>query len=75
MTRLVTNAIAVLAFCLMLSNAAYAQLKDNIELNVFGGGSWYTNHKYEIGFPQSATPIPGESSTNASSALNPRYGA
>jgi len=60
MTRLVTNAIAVLAFCLMLSNAAYAQLKDNIELNVFGGGSWYTNHKYEIGFPQSATPIPGE---------------
>lgn len=58
MIRRVTNAIAVTGFCLMLSNAAYAQY--NIELNVFGAGSIYTKNSYEIGYPQSPTPIPGE---------------
>ena len=36
----------------------YAQ--QNLELNIFGAGSIYTKKQYEIGFPQSITPIPGE---------------
>jgi len=60
MTRRLTNAISLLGFCLMLSNSAFAQLKDNLELNFFGAGSIYTKNTYLIGFPQSATPIPGE---------------
>ena len=60
MRRRLTNAIVVLCFCLWMSSAAYAQLKDNLELNVFGGGSWYSVKKFETGFPQSATPILGE---------------
>lgn len=50
----------MLGLSLSMSHAAYAQLKDNFELNVFGGGSWYSMKKYEIGYPQSLTPIPGE---------------
>jgi hypothetical protein len=38
----------------MLSNNAFAQLKDDLELNVFGAGSIYTKNTYEIGFPQAA---------------------
>ena len=60
MKRLLTNAIVVMGFCLGLSSAAYAQLKDNLELNVFGGGSWFSSKKYDIGFPQSITPVAGK---------------
>ena len=38
------------------ASAAYAQLKDNIEVNLFGAGSWYTHSDFEISFPQSVTP-------------------
>jgi hypothetical protein len=58
MTRRLTNAITLLGFCLILSNDAFAQLKD-IELNFFGAGSVYTKNNFEIGYPQSAVPIPG----------------
>jgi hypothetical protein len=60
MKRRLTNAIVVVGFCMGLSSAAYAQLKDNLELNVFGGGSWYSSKKYDIGFPQSITPVSGQ---------------
>jgi len=58
MTRRLVATLFV--FCLVLSNNAFAQLKDNLELNLFGAGSLYTKNHYDIGFPQSATPIPGE---------------
>jgi hypothetical protein len=42
------------------SSAAFAQLQDHLELNVFGAGSIYSSKEYEISFPQSITPIPGK---------------
>ena len=60
MRRQLTTTIAVLAVCLGLSSAAYAQVKDSLEVNVFGGGSWYSSKNYEIGSPQSATPVSGK---------------
>jgi len=52
--------IILTSVCLLaLSDGAYAQLQDNLEVNIFGGGSFYTRTKFEIGFPQSATPIQG----------------
>lgn len=60
MSRRLANAIAAIALYGFMSTAAYAQLKDNIELNFFGAGSWYTSKDYQIGFPQSTVPINGE---------------
>ncbi|PYS43356.1 MAG: hypothetical protein DMG14_01160 [Acidobacteria bacterium] len=60
MRRRLTSATATLGVLLYLSGAAYAQLKDNFELNVFGGGSWYSTKDYEVTFPQSVTPITGK---------------
>jgi hypothetical protein len=60
MKRLLANATVMLGLWLYLSGAAYAQLKDNIEINPFFGGSWYESKNFEIGFPQSITPIPGK---------------
>src|SRR5688572_6811436 len=54
------TAIFVVSVLLMLSNGAYAQLREDLELNIFGAGSIHSNKSFEIGFPQSATPIPGE---------------
>jgi len=59
MSRRLTSAIVTSGFCLWLSLAAYAQ-DNGVELNVFGGGSWSSLKRYEIGFPQSATPVFGE---------------
>jgi hypothetical protein len=42
-----------------MSTAAYAQLKDNIEVNVFGAGSVYTHKDYVVGFPQTVVPNQG----------------
>jgi opacity protein-like surface antigen len=53
-----TSAIVLVCLCLSLSIAAYAE--EDYELNVFGGGSWYTKKPYEIAFPQSAAPLSGE---------------
>ena len=71
MTRRLTNAISLLGLCLMLSNNAFAQSTLQWELNFFGAGSLYTKNTYLIGFPQSATPIPGELKFDVS----PRFGA
>ena len=59
MGRAVKNAILVLSFLMALPNFAGAQLKDNFELNVFGGGSFYTNKKFEVGFPQTTGSVLG----------------
>ena len=55
-----TNAAVALAVGLCLSSVAHAQLKDNIEINAFGGGSWYSSQHFETGFPQSVTPVLGK---------------
>ncbi len=60
MKRGLTTAAMTVGLFLAFSNGAYAQLKDNLELNVFGGGTWYSSNKYQIGFPQAATPIQGQ---------------
>lgn len=60
MRRRLTNVILVMGYCLAMSSAADAQLKENLELNIFGGGNWYTSSRYEISFPQSVTPLQGE---------------
>jgi len=60
MSRWLSTAIAVFALYGCMASAAYAQyshLRDNIELNLFGGGSWYTHNDFEVSFPQSVTPI------------------
>jgi opacity protein-like surface antigen len=74
MTRRLTIAIAVTAICLMLSNAAYAQLADNIELNLFGAGSIYTRNSFEYGYPQFSTPIPGTLSLDNHARFGVRLG-
>ena len=55
-----TNTALALVVGLCLSSAAHAQLKDNIEMNAFGGGSWYSAQHFETGFPQSVTPVFGK---------------
>jgi outer membrane protein W len=44
---------------LMFSSAAYAELREDLEVNLYGIGSIRSAKDYEIGFPQSPTPIPG----------------
>jgi hypothetical protein len=58
MKRLLTHAIITLGLWGCLSAAAYAQLKDNFELNVFGGGSWASGKHYVFSFPQVISPSP-----------------
>jgi hypothetical protein len=60
MRRWLTRAILLTGFSLTISTAASAQLRDNLELNIFGGGSWHSANRYEISFPQSITPIEGK---------------
>src|SRR5437867_11368962 len=57
MNRRLKNLIVTFVCLLAFSSVAHAQLKDNIEVNLFGGGSIYSRKKFEIGFPQSAIPI------------------
>src|SRR5438552_11062675 len=59
MDRRLKSAIFVLFAFAFLPNAAQAQLKDNLEVNLFGGGSFYSDKKFEIGFPQSTLPVQG----------------
>jgi hypothetical protein len=70
MTRHLTKAISLLGFCLLLSNNAFAQW----ELNVFGAGSLYTKNQYQIGYPQSTTPIPGELELDPAARFGLRLG-
>jgi hypothetical protein len=57
MSRWPSTAIAVFAVYGYLASAAYAQRKDNIEVNLSGAASWYTHSDFEISVPQSVTPI------------------
>jgi outer membrane protein W len=57
MKRLLTNAAMASGVWLCLLGAAYGQLKDNIEVNAFGGGSFFNSKDFEISSPQSVTPI------------------
>jgi hypothetical protein len=57
MNRRLQNLIGTLVYLLAFSSVAHAQLKDNIEVNLFGAGSIYTKKNFEIGFPQSAIPV------------------
>lgn len=60
MSRRLATAIVLFVLYGCLSTSAYAQLKDNFELNVFGAGSWYTHKNYEVNFPQSTIPVDGQ---------------
>ena len=63
MTRAVKSTIFVLSFLTVLPNVARAQLKENFELNVFGGGSFYTDKRFEVGFPQITGSVVGSAQT------------
>jgi len=71
MTRGFRSGIVVIGLYLCMCATGYAQLRDNIELNVFGGGSWYTSKDFVIQFPQSTIPVQGEFRLNRAI----RYGA
>jgi hypothetical protein len=62
MRQRLANAIGVIGLCAWMSTGAYAQygVKDNAEINLFGGGSFFSSKDFEISFPQSLTPVQGE---------------
>src|SRR5207245_2940651 len=53
------SALILVGVLMMFSSAAFAELRDDLEVNIFGIGTVHSAKDYEIGFPQSATPIPG----------------
>ena len=53
------SALILVGVLMMFASAAYAELRDDLEVNIFGIGTVHSAKDYEIGFPQSATPIPG----------------
>lgn len=62
MTRWLTSSILVLAVVHAVAPTAFAQtFAQDLELNFFLGLSTHTKKNFEIGFPQSITPIPAES--------------
>ena len=60
MSRRLLIAFLLMALGGWMSTTAYAQLKDNIEVNVFGGGSFYSHKDYTINFPQTIVPNEGQ---------------
>jgi opacity protein-like surface antigen len=74
MTRRLICAIAILSFCFLLSNNAWAQFSDYSELNLFGAGSIYDTNHFQLGFPQSAVPIPGQLKFNSQFRTGVRFG-
>ena len=59
MKRWLKTHIFVIGVFLTLSTSAYAQLREDLELNAFVAGSVYSKKSFEIAFPQSPTPTPG----------------
>jgi hypothetical protein len=59
MRRRLAGVTLILGFLIAMAAPASAQLKDNVEVNLYGGGSWYTGSNFEVSFPQSPTPIQG----------------
>jgi outer membrane protein W len=59
MRQRLANAIVVMSLCTWMSTGAYAQVKDNVEINIFGAGSWYSSKNFQVSFPQSTIPVQG----------------
>jgi hypothetical protein len=57
MTRWLASWTLVTATLFGWSGTTYAQILPQLEINVFGSGSYLTRNQFEIGFPQSVTPI------------------
>jgi len=53
------NAILVPLFSFALAGVAHAQLQDNLEVNLLGGGSLYSQKHFVVAFPQTIIPIQG----------------
>jgi hypothetical protein len=51
-------ALIVVSVLMLFSNAAYADLGEDLEVNIFGIGAIHSAKDYEVAFPQSPTPIP-----------------
>ena len=64
MSRRLKHVIVMMGLWLGFSAAAYAQ-ELSYELNVFGAGSAWTKKDFQIGFPQSITPVSGEFKLNS----------
>lgn len=60
MRRWLKTPISVVGVFFVLSNVAYSQLREDLELNLFVAGTWYSKKNFEITFPQSATPTQGQ---------------
>jgi opacity protein-like surface antigen len=58
MKRFLKSTLILFGLTLVFSTAAYAQLSEDLEVNVFGAGTWYASKNYQISFPQSPTPMP-----------------
>ena len=59
MRRWFKAGLFVIGVVLMPCSLSYAQGTTDLELNIFGAGTADSTKNYEIGFPQSPTPIPG----------------
>ena len=57
MMRWFTNSFLMLLGCLIFAAPSLAQEADDLELNFFVAGSMYTKNTFDVGFPQSPTPI------------------
>jgi hypothetical protein len=64
MNRAVKNTIIVLSL-ILFPQIGRAQLKDNFELNLFGGGSFYNSNRFEVGFPQITSSVIGSAQATA----------
>ena len=58
------SALIVVSVLVMSSNAAYADLREDLEVNIYGFGTIHTSKDYEVSFPQSPTPIPSHFNFN-----------
>jgi hypothetical protein len=68
------NAILVSLLSLGMAGVAHGQLSENLELNVFGGGSAYSDKRFVISSPQSTTPIDGAFRMNNAARAGLRVG-
>jgi len=66
MTRWLTSSILIIGACLMFATTADAQFVQDFQLNLFGAVTAHTKNNFEIGFPQSITPVQGSFSLNES---------
>jgi len=57
MTRWLASLVLVTAMLFGWAGTTHAQILPQLEINVFGSGNYHTRNQFEIGFPQSVTPI------------------